>query len=171
MHRTACDDLNVSVTASRDSLGFKIGYILFMLVLAAGCIAASAVLIRRVFQAHVYYGGLWLPCAIIGFLVGVGLPLVVIRTWRTRKNLAGALAVIDFVALVLGYVKFTHRPVRPAVRPASGVIPLHSLPELSFAALTATSVIIASVGFLVLIVIGLRDEIRFGGPRPGPRPS
>lgn len=156
----------MSVRTSRDSLGFKIGYILFMVVLAAGCIAASTVLTARVFEAHVYYGGFWFPCTIIGILVGVGLPLLVIRTWRTSRNLAGALVLIDFVALALGYTKFTHRPISPAIRPVSAAIPLHSLAVLSFAALTATSVIIASVGFLVLIVIGLRDEIRFGGPRP-----
>jgi hypothetical protein len=149
----------VSITTSRDSLGFKIGYILFMVVLAAGCIAASTVLSRRVFEAHGYYGGLWFPCTVVGFLVGVGLPVLVIRAWRTNKNLAGALVVIDFVALAVGYSRFTHLPVSPATRPGTDAIPLHSLPELSFAALTATSVIIASLGFLALIVIGLGREL------------
>jgi hypothetical protein len=138
----------------------RLGYGLFCLLIAAGCIAASRLMTVRVVGTRDYFGNDWLPMTLVGVIAGIALPALGVLAWRLRKpNVSGLLSASYGLTFFAGFVYFEKVAISPATAPASGNPPSHELAELGYAALTMTGVVVFAVTALALMVVSV------AGPR------
>jgi len=150
----------VTDTDGPTTVSGRIGYTVAVVIFAAGFIAASRFMILRVADSRAYFGGYWLPFVLFGVIVGLALPVAAMLAWRQRRmNVSGVLFSVEGLVCIIGFVYFTRFAVSQAGRPASDLIPFRKLTDLAFAGMTATTVVIATVVMLVLIVLSLRTTV------------
>ncbi len=136
----------MAVTDGPTTVTGRVGSAFFSVVIAIGFVAGSRFMILRVADSRAHFGGYWLSFVVLGTLVGLLVPAVAMIALRLRqKNVSGALFAIDGLALIIGFVAFEKHAIAPG-----------SLIELAFAAMTATSIVLATAGMLVLIALFLR---------------